>query len=68
MTKAAAVYCQAMTVYQTPTTDFTDHADALKASCVDLIGAPLKELSTAQDDSTRRPRRSRPRTAPRSTR
>ena len=51
MTKAAAVYYRAMTAYQTPTTDFEDHADALKASCVDLIGAPLKELSTARDDS-----------------
>ena len=31
--KAAAIYCRAMTAYQTPTTDFADHADALEASC-----------------------------------
>ena len=40
-----------MTGYQTPTTDFEDHADALKASCLDLVGAPLKELSTDANDS-----------------
>ena len=37
-----------MTVYQTPTTDFADHADALKAACVDLVGQPLNNLSTAR--------------------
>ena len=35
-----------MTVYQTPTTDFADHADALRASCADLVGEPLNDLST----------------------
>ncbi len=51
LTKAAAVYFRAMSEYQTPTTDFEDHADALKASCLDLVGAPLKELSTDANDS-----------------
>ena len=51
LTKAAAVYFRAMSEYQTPTTDFEDHADALKASCLDLVGAPLKELSTDENDS-----------------
>ena len=51
MTKAAAVYFRAMKEYQTPTTDFADHADALEAACTDLIGQPLKELSTATDDT-----------------
>ena len=52
LTKAAAVYFRAMTTYQTPTTDFADHADALKAACVDLVGERLNNLSTAPNDST----------------
>ena len=47
--KAAAIYFRAMTAYQTPTSDFTDHADALAASCQDLLGLPIKKLSTAAD-------------------
>ena len=43
-----------MTDYQTPTTDFADHADALEASCVDLIGEPINELSAAPNDAVRR--------------
>ncbi|MGH7357208.1 MAG: M4 family metallopeptidase [Candidatus Rokuibacteriota bacterium] len=46
MVKAAHLYFRAQTVYQTPTTDFPDHADALEASCTDLIGVPLEGLST----------------------
>ena len=46
LTKAAHLYWRAQTVYQTPTTDFADHADALEASCRDLIGVPLEALST----------------------
>jgi hypothetical protein len=52
LTKAAAVYFRAMTTYQTPTTDFADHADALQASCADLVGEPLNELSVLPDDSS----------------
>ena len=44
--KAAHLYWQAQSVYQTPTTNFNDHADALQASCQDLIGVPLEGLST----------------------
>lgn len=51
LTKAAAIYYRAMTEYQTPTTDFADHADALAAACTDLIGQPLRALSTQPDDS-----------------
>src|SRR5262245_5149866 len=51
LTKAAAIYFRAMTVYQTPTTKFADHADALEASCTDLIGQPINELSTDPNDS-----------------
>lgn len=46
MVKAAHLYWQAQSVYQTPTSDFNDHADALEASCSDLIGVPLEGLST----------------------
>ncbi len=45
--RALAIYYRAMTVYQTPTTDFALHADALEASCNDLIGQPLNGLSTS---------------------
>ena len=44
--KAAHLYWQAQSAYQTPTTNFNDHADALQASCQDLIGVPLEGLST----------------------
>jgi hypothetical protein len=52
LTKAAAVYFRAMTTYQTPTTDFADHADALKTACVDLVGERLNNLSAAPNDRT----------------
>lgn len=39
--KAAHIYYQAMTAYQTSTTTFEQHADALEMSCADLVGAPL---------------------------
>jgi bacillolysin len=41
-TKAVHIYYQAMTSYQTPVTKFSDHAQALEASCDDLIGTPLR--------------------------
>jgi Zn-dependent metalloprotease len=46
MTKAAHIYFRAQSVYQTVTTDFVDHADALEQSCSDLIGQNLEGLST----------------------
>jgi hypothetical protein len=46
LVKAAHLYWQAQSVYQTPTTNFNDHADALQAACQDLIGVPLEGLST----------------------
>jgi Zn-dependent metalloprotease len=46
MVKAAHLYWRAQSVYQVPTTDFADHADALERSCQDLIGQPLLGLST----------------------
>jgi Zn-dependent metalloprotease len=47
LVKAAHLYWRAQSVYQTPTTKFEDHADALEASCTDLIGQPLTGLSTS---------------------
>jgi Zn-dependent metalloprotease len=39
LVKAAHIYWRAMTVYQTPASDFADHADALEQSCRDLAAA-----------------------------
>jgi Zn-dependent metalloprotease len=46
LTKAAHIYWRAQEVYQTETTKFADHADALEASCTDLLGQNLASLST----------------------
>jgi Zn-dependent metalloprotease len=47
LVKAAHLYWRAQSVYQTLTSDFEDHADALEASCADLIGQSLEGLSTS---------------------
>ncbi len=52
LTKAAAIYFRAESVYQTPTTDFAAHATALQTSCSDLIGAQLNNLSTSSGIGT----------------
>ncbi|KRF11425.1 hypothetical protein ASG90_16880 [Nocardioides sp. Soil797] len=49
--KAAAIYYQAMTVYQTPVSNFTDHANSLEASCADLTNKAIKKLSVRPNDS-----------------
>ncbi len=46
LTKAAHLYWRAGSVYQTPSSDFPDHADALLASCNDLVGVRLPNLGT----------------------
>ena len=46
-TKAAAIYWRAESVYQTPSTNFPNHDQAIQTSCNDLIGADLRNLSTA---------------------
>ena len=51
LTKALSIYYRAMTEYQTPISNFVDHAEALEASCADLINQELKELSTDPSDS-----------------
>jgi hypothetical protein len=45
-TKAAHIYYRAMALYQTPTSDFADHAEALEASASDLEGVNLPDLLT----------------------
>ena len=44
--KAAHIYFRAESVYQHPTTDFPDHADAIERSAADLIGVNLPDLNT----------------------
>ena len=51
ITKALAIYFRAMTEYQTEISNFVDHADALEASCTDLIDQTLKVPSTDPNDS-----------------
>ena len=46
LTKAAHIYFRAMSVYQHPSTDFADHADAIEQSAEDLIGTNLPDLVT----------------------
>ncbi|MDT0203345.1 M4 family metallopeptidase [Nocardioides sp. AE5] len=50
LTKAAHIYYKAMDEYQTPISNFADHADSLEASCADLTGKRLNKLSTKEDD------------------
>ena len=45
--KAAAIWWRAQTAYLTPQSNFIDAADALESSCADLVGAPIKQLTTA---------------------
>jgi Zn-dependent metalloprotease len=45
LTKAAHIYYRAQTVYQVFDSDFADHADALEASCSDLVGTSLTALN-----------------------
>ena len=47
LVKAAHLYWRAQSVYQTPASGFPEHADALEASCTDLIGQNLEGLSTS---------------------
>ncbi|MEZ4868340.1 MAG: M4 family metallopeptidase [Caldilineaceae bacterium] len=46
LTRAAHIHWRAQSVYETPVSDFNDHADALLAACTDLIGQPLFVLTT----------------------
>lgn len=50
--RALNIYFRAMTNYQVSTSNFADHEQALKASCTDLIGAPLTNFSTDSAERT----------------
>ncbi len=50
LTKAAHIWWQAQTNYLTPVSNFVDMADAIEASCNDLINKQLSTLSTAPND------------------
>jgi Zn-dependent metalloprotease len=50
LTKAAHIWYQAMTNYLVPVSGFADMADALDASCADLVGKQLSKLSTEPND------------------
>ena len=50
--RALHIYYRAMTFYQTPTTNFAQHAAALRASCNDLIGQQLNTVSTSSPIGT----------------
>lgn len=47
-TKAAHIFWRAQSEYLTPTSDFLNLADALEASCTDLIGVNLEGLTTSE--------------------
>ena len=51
MTKAAAIHYQNLTHYLGANSQFADHRTGLAQSCTDLIGAPLKNISTGQASS-----------------
>ncbi len=44
--KTAHLFFRAQATYLTPSSDFADFADALEASCVDLIGQNLRQVIT----------------------
>lgn len=47
MTKAAHLFWRAQSTYLNPVSNFVDFADALEASCMDLMGIDLESLSTS---------------------
>ena len=49
--KAAHIYWRAQSVYQSPSSDFMDHASAIAQSCTDLTGPPITALSSAYNTS-----------------
>lgn len=48
LTKAAHIFWRAQSEYMTRTTDFAAQADMLEAAAADLLGQPLKNLTTGQ--------------------
>lgn len=56
-TRAMAIYFRAQTVYQTRTTNFEQHADALEAACQDLIGVDIDPPTGLPDPQNQAPDR-----------
>ena len=56
-TRAMAIYYRAMTVYQTATTNFEQHADALEAACADLVGVDIDPPTGLPDPQDQAPDR-----------
>jgi Zn-dependent metalloprotease len=50
LTKAAHIWFQAQTNYLTPVSGFPEMADAIEASCADLVNHQLSNLSTVPND------------------
>ena len=48
--KAVNLWWRAQSAYLTPTSDFTDLADGLEASCADLTGQPINKITLASGD------------------
>lgn len=48
--KASNLWWRAQSAYLTPTSDFTDLADGLEASCVDLTGKPINKVTLGNND------------------
>src|SRR6185312_9546091 len=52
LTKAAAIYFRAESIYQHPTTNFAEHQTAVETSCSDLVGQTIYVLSTNNSTHT----------------
>lgn len=48
--KAVNLWWRAQSAYLTPTSDFTDLADGLEASCADLTGKPINKITLGAGD------------------
>ena len=48
--KASNLWWRAQSAYLTPTSDFTDLADGLEASCADLTGKPINKVTLGAND------------------
>jgi hypothetical protein len=48
--KSVNLWWRAQSAYLTPTSDFTDLADGLEASCADLTGQPINKITLASGD------------------
>jgi Zn-dependent metalloprotease len=56
--KALNIYYRAMTEYQTPASNFVDHADSLYAACTDLVGKAYNKVEIGGPGGSNAPVRS----------